>query len=321
MIRKKTLFSLLASCVIALSLAAAPMADAATTYVTFATGGAGGAFYAIGAGMANMMTKFGKDISASAEATGASVANVKLLGAKKVEFGLVATDAAYAAYNAQREFKDTPIKSLRLVLVGYSAPFHIITRDDGSVKSVADLKGKRIAAYPGNTSEFQLPAIMEVCGLKKDDYKTVPLQPAEQVESFKNGSVDCIFTTIGAPTASFIDLATSHKVRFLSLPDDIIQRAAKELPFFPADTIAGGVYPGQNYDVHTLSTRIVILTHDGVSDDLVTEYLTIMHDKKDELAKVHGAASGFKAENIKDGAIIPLHPAAEKFYRAKGLIK
>jgi TRAP transporter TAXI family solute receptor len=291
----------------------------AKTYVTIATGGTGGTFYSVGAAMAKVLNSKVKDISVSAESTGASVANCRLLGAKKVEFGLVATDALYAAYFGKREFKE-PIKNLRLLLVGYSAPFHVLVGANSGISSIKELKGKRVASYPGSTSEFQVPAILSVYGITRKDYTTVPLLPSEQVQAYRDGSVDCIFTTLGVPNSSITDLTTTHKMRFLPIEGQYADKAVKEYPFFPEDVIKAGTYKGLDHDVQTLATRIVIVTRKDVSDKLITTFMNVISGNLVELRQIHKAAASFTPEMIKNSIYIPLHPAAEKWYKQKGLV-
>ena len=291
----------------------------AKTYVTIGTGGTGGTYYAVGAAMSKVLNSKVSDISANAESTGASVANCRLLGAKKIEFGFSATDALYAAYFGQRKFEQ-PLKNLRLLFVGYSAPFHVLVGQNSKINSVSELKGHKIASYPGNTSEFQVPAILSVYNITRKDYTTVPLRPSEQVQAYRDGSVDAIFTTLGVPTSSITDLTTTHKMRFLPIEGKYAEKAAQNYPFFPKDVIPAGAYKGLNADVPTLATAIVLITHKDVSDKLITTFMDVITDNLDELGQVHKAAASFTPEKIKGSIYIPLHPAAEKWYREKGLV-
>jgi len=312
---KKTV--LLCALIAILSLGVGPAM--AKTSLTIGTGGTGGTFYAVGAAMAQVLNSKVEGISVSAESTGASVANCRLVGAKKVEFGLSATDALHAAYFGKRKFTE-PLKNLRLLFVGYSAPFHVLVGAKSDVSSIIELKGKKLASYPGNTSEFQVPAILSVYGITRKDYTTVPLRPTEQVQAYRDGSVNCIFTSLGAPNSSITDLTTTHKMRFLPIEGQYADQAAKEYPFFPKDVIKAGTYKGLDHDVSTLATRIVLITHKDVSDKLITSFMDVISGSLDELGQMHKSAATFTPEMIKNSVYIPLHPAAEKWYKKKGIV-
>lgn len=288
-------------------------------YVTIATGGTGGTYYPVGAAMSKILNNKVEGISTNAESTGGSVANCRLLGEKKVEFGFSATDALYAAYFSEREFEKS-YKNLRLLFVGYGAPFHVLVGKKSNMKEIVDLKGKKVASYPGNTSEFQVPSILSVYGISRDDYTTVPLRPSEQVQAYRDGAVDVIFSTLGTPNSAIMDLTTTHDMRFLPIKGEEADQAIEKYPFFPKDVIEKGIYPGLDHDVQTLATKIVLITHKDVSDKLITAFMDVIANSQEELGQIHKAAATFKPEKIVDSVYIPLHPAAEKWYQSKGIL-
>ena len=302
------------------ALCLVPAASMAKTYVTFGTGGTGGTFYAVGAAMSKVLNSKVKDVSANAESTGASVENCRLLGAKKIEFGFSATDALYAAYLGKREFK-TPLSNLRLLFIGYSGAFHTLVGADSKYKSIKDLKGAKVASYPGNTSEFQVPSLMSIFGVTRKDYKTVPLRPSEQVQAFRDGAVDCIFSSLGVPNSAIMDLTSTHKMCFLPIEGKYADESVKKFPFFPKTVIPANSYTGQTKAVHTVGTPIVLVTRAGVPDKLITEFMNVIANNKKELSQIHKAAGAFRPEKMKGSVYIPLHKAAAKWYRDKGILK
>lgn len=302
----------------ALGLIAADAAAQRHQWVTIATGGSGGTFYAVGAGMAQVINRYIPNVSASAEATGGSNENARLLGRRDVEFGIISTDALYFAYTGQREF-ETALDNLRLVVLGYGAPYHIIVLENSGIERIEDLRGKRIASYPGNTSEFQTPVLLEAYGITRADYVTVPLLPAEQVTALRDGTVDAIITTIGVPNASFSDLATTHNVRFLSVSPDKQQAVSSRHPYYIPGVIPGGSYRGQDEDVPTLDGPVALVTHKDVPEELVYNVLKVLTEHIDELAQIHPSAAEFDVKKMANEPLIPLHPGAERYLRELGI--
>lgn len=289
-----------------------------TQWLTIATGGSGGTFYAVGAGMSQLLNSHMPNVSASAEGSGGSGANARLLGSKDVEFGLMATDALYFAYEGLREYEQ-PLDNLRLVVLGYGAPYHIVVLENSGINSIEGLSGKRIASYPGVTSEFQVPVLLEAHGLTRDDYTTIPVLPAEQVTAMRDGTADAIVTIIGYPNASFADLATTHRVRFLSVSPEKQAAISAVHPYYIPGVIPAGSYRGQTEDVATLDGPVALVTHKDVPEDVVYNVLKTLTEHIDELAQIHPSGADFDVNAMTGDPVIPLHPGAERYLQELGI--
>ena len=187
-----------------------------------ATGGTGGTYYPLGGMLAQLISNKavvdGKKISATAEAGGASVANVKLLGNKDIESAFVAADILDAAYNGKGQFNGAPIKNVRALAALYPETVQLITRADSGINSVKDLKGKSISSGSPGSGQYQLLTdLLQVYGLKRSDVKEDLSSFTQAVDKIKDGNLDATLITAGVPTAAITDFAQSHALKVIPL--------------------------------------------------------------------------------------------------------
>ena len=163
----------------------------AQTRISIATGGTGGVYYPLGGGIANVLSKYVPNMQATAEVTGASVDNMKLVGAGKAEVGFTMADTAWDAYQGQDKFKDNK-QAVRALVVFYPNLTHVVTVEGKGINTMADLKGKRISTgSPGSGTEVMAFRILEAYGIDKDkDVKRERLSVAESVNALKDGKID-----------------------------------------------------------------------------------------------------------------------------------
>src|SRR5580698_8404922 len=81
-----------------------------------------------------------------------------------------------------------------LVYVGYEPPASageaILVPKDSHIKTVAELKGKKVALNKGSNVHFMLVKLLEKAGVNYSDIETIFLTPADARAAFERGSVD-----------------------------------------------------------------------------------------------------------------------------------
>ena len=295
---------------------------ASPRFVSIATGGTGGTYFILGSGMGKIIEKYVPNVKVSVESTAATIENIRLVASKKVQFAIVMPDGAYFAYHGGREFKDTKYPNLRSVMSGHSSPMHFIVRSDSGIKSLADLKGKRVAlSAPGSTAVFMAESALEAYGLSKKDYKPMLLSYAEQANALRDKTIDmaCIFA--GAPTSSVLDLATTHDVTLLSVGPAEIKKVLKAHPYCKEFVIKAGTYKGQKADVKTFATSSILITYSELEPELVYAVAKALMEHTPELKAVHPQGTEYDLADAAEGVAIPLHPGAEKYLGEKGVLK
>src|SRR6266404_8447665 len=197
----------------ALALFAAMATAAAAAHaqnISIATGGTGGVYYPLGGGMANVLSKYVPGMQATAEVTGGSVDNLKLIGTGKPYVGFAMTDASLDAYRGEDKFKGTKIP-LRTLMILYPNRMHVVSIEGTGVNTINDLKGKRVSTgSPGSATEVMAFRVIEAAGLDKDkDMTRERLGVAESVNAIKDRKIDAFFWVGGIPTAAVTDLAAT----------------------------------------------------------------------------------------------------------------
>ena len=179
-------------------------------------------------------------------------------------------DGAYFGYNGGREFKDAKYPNLRSVMAGHSSPMHFMVKSNSGIKSLADLKGKRVAlSAPGSTAVFMAESTLEAYGLSKKDYKPMLLSYAEQADALRDGTIDMACVFAGAPASAALDLCTTPVFTFLNVGPEELKKVLKIHPYCKEFAIKAGTYKGQNADVKTFATSSILITYAELEPDLV----------------------------------------------------
>lgn len=307
-------------CVISIGQAAG--AAGPVRFISIATGGTGGTYFIIGGGMAKIIEKYVPNVRVSVESTAASTENCRLVAAKKVQFAIVMPDSAYFAYEGGREFGEAKYPNVRAVMAGHTSLMHFVVRSDSGIKSLADLKGKRVAlAAPGSPSSYIAEAALQAYGLTKNDYKPMLLTYDEQATALRDGTIDmaCIFA--GAPASAVTDVSLTHDVTLLSVGSAEVKKVVTEHPYWTPGVIKAGTYKGQKEPVTTLASPAMLITHADVDADLVYSVAKALMEHTEELAAVHPQGAEWDLADAAEGVAIPFHPGAEKYLVEKGIIK
>ncbi|OQW88461.1 MAG: C4-dicarboxylate ABC transporter [Rhodoferax ferrireducens] len=315
-IRKIGLVIGLATVVVATSVGAQQQ------FVNVLTGGQSGVYYPLGVAVSQIYAKAIPNARSTAQVTKASAENLNLLQAGRGELGFSLGDAVSDAWKGDAEagFK-TKLDKLRGLSATYNNYIQIVANADSGIKTLADLKGKRISVGAAKSgTELNARAILKAAGLTYADLGKVEYLPfGESVELMKNRQLDATLQSAGLGVASIRDLATAIKIEVIAVPADVVAKvgdAAYQPAVIPANT-----YTGQTADVATAAIPNFLITHAGVSDDLAYQMTKSLYDNLDTLYAAHNAAKAIKRDNAIKGMPVPLHPGAERYYKEVGLIK
>ena len=313
-------FVLAAATTLALGLGAAAAQEKKS--FSIGTGGTGGVYYPLGGGLANLLTKYVPGWSATAEVTGGSVDNLKLLGAGKSEIGFSMVDAGLDAMKGEDKFKGSPI-NVRTLAVLYPNRMHVVTTEATGIKSFADLKGKRVSTgSPGSATEVMAFRVIEAMGLDREkDLKRERLGVAESVNALKDGKIQAFFWVGGLPTAAVTDLGATPgvKIKMIDHADAVAAMNKKYGPLYAETTIPAKSYPGQETDNKIAVVWNVLMTTDKMPDDVAYKITQVMFEKRDEWAQVHKEALSLEMKNqLLSNTPIPFHPGAMKYFAEKG---
>jgi len=287
-------------------------------FVNIGTGGTAGTYYPLGGAMADIISKASSYINATAVSTGASVANVNKLVEGEFQLAFCQNDVTYYAFNGIEMFKDNAKPSLRGVGTLYGETIQIVTVTSSKVKSLADLRGVRIAVgAAGSGTEVNCRQILEALGLSYKDVSPQYLSFAEAANGLRDGNVDVAVVTAGVPTAAIRDVASQKDVVILPVSTVLANKLIAKYPFYTKFIIPMDTYPKQAGDVQTLAVKAMLLVDASADEKLVYDMTKAIFTGTDRLALAHAQGKNIKKASAQEGMPIPLHPGAEKFFKEK----
>jgi uncharacterized protein len=306
----------------AAALGVAPRAYAQQQFVTVLTGGQAGIYYPLGVALANIIGANVPNVRATAQVTRASAENLNLLQAGRGELALTLADALSDAWNGNADAGfPQKLDRLRTVSATYNNYIQIVASADSGIRTLADLRGKRVSVGAARSgTELNARAVFRAAGMTYRDLSRVEYLPfGESVELIKNRQLDATLQSAGLGVASIRDLATAVRIVMVPVPADVIAKIGDAA--YQPSVIPAGTYEGQTADVPTAAIANFLVTHNGVSDDMVYRMTKAMYDNLETLYAAHNAARVIRRENAATGAPVPLHPGAERYYREVGVIR
>jgi len=291
--------------------------------LSIATGGTGGVYYPMGGGIAAVLSKHVPGMQATAEVTGGSVDNLKLIGSGKPYIGLSMADAAQDAARGEDKFKGHKV-DVRTLMVLYPNRMHVVSVEGRGVNTFADLRGKRVSTgSPGSATEVMAFRLLEAEGIDKDkDLKRERLGVAESVNAIKDGKIDAFFWVGGLPTAAVTDLANTPgtKIKMIDHADAVAAMNKKYGNLYVEDVIPKDTYKGMDADNKQATVMNILVAAASMDDKTAYEIVKTIFERRDDLIAVHKEAANFKLDNQKASASpVPFHPGAAKYFAEKGI--
>lgn len=289
--------------------------------ITYATSSLGGLSYLLGTATAGVLGKYMSGSSFTALVSSGSVENARRIQSGEFQCGSMTADVAYFGFNNGREFTEA-LPKLRFVSNLWVSPENIVVVRDSPIKTLLDLKGKRITSTPGWGATTFAPAILEAAGLAKGDYQMVVLSGGDGANALRDGTVDAAMWAYGIPTPTMTELASSAKgLRFLPVDPATGSAIRTKFPYWFVDKIPSGSYQGVTADVPTVSSNNVLLCSSDIPDNVVYNIAKVMYLYGDEIKKSVPAADAVGTPAMAVLPPIKVHSGAEAFYREAGFLK
>ena len=297
----------------------AASAASAQQSINMLTGGTSGVYYPLGVALAKVYSDKIPNVKTQVQATKASVENLILLEQGRGEIAFTIGDALKAGWDGDEDagFK-TKLGKLRAIGAIYPNYIQLVAAKESGIRTVSDLKGRSLSVgAPKSGTELNTRAILKAARMSYGDIRKVEYLPfAESVDLMKNRQLDATLQSAGLGVASLRELSNAIAVTVVAVPKAVVDRMG--LPFIPA-TIPANTYKGQDKDIETAAVANYLVTHSGVSDEIVYQMTKLLFESLPELARAHEAGKEIRLETALAGVPIPLHPGAERYYREKGL--
>ena len=240
------------------------------------------------------------------------------------------------AYNGTNLFEETgKVDCFSTVAALYMEQVQIVTTDS-SIKTVEDLKGKRVSiGAAGSGVYFNAIDILSAYGLTEADITPTYQSFGDSANDIKDGKIDAAFIVAGAPTTAITDLATTKDIYLVSLDDEHIEKLCSTSDYYtknviPADVYGtnaltceiyvtpDGLYVGTDGDVTTVAVGAVILARDDVSEDAIYNFTKDLFDNAEAEVSSHAKYGELNLDFAASVTSVPYHPGAAKYFAEKG---
>ena len=307
------------------------------TFFRIGTGATAGTYFPIGGLIANAISNPPGSracadggscgvpgLVATAVASNGSVANAAAIAAGLMQSGFVQSDIGYWAYTGTGIYEGRPkADTLRAIASLYPESFHLVASKESGIKSVKDLKGKRLSLdEPGSGTLVDARLILGAYGLTEKDLKAEYLKTQQAADKLKDGQLDAFFSVSGWPYGAISELAATTAIDLVPIDGPEADELVKKYSFFGVDEIPDGAYKNVA-GVKTVGVNAIWTTSTKQTDQLIYAVTAALWDPSTRklLDSGHAKGKAIRFETALRGLGIPLHPGAEKFYKEKGLIK
>jgi uncharacterized protein len=307
-------------------IAVAPIAQA-KSFITIGTGAVTGVYYPTGGAICRLVNKGRKvhGIRCAVESTDGSVDNINKLRNGDLDMGIAQSDWQYHAFSGTSKFSEQgPFKELRSVFGVRPDTFTVVARADADVKTLMDLKGKRVnIGSPGSGQRGTMEVLMNALGWSKSAFsKVTELNATEQVSALCENKIDVMVYAVAHPSGSIKEVTTSCDSVLVDVTGPAVDKLLKENVFYRKATIPGGMYRGNPVDTKTFGIGASLIASSNMDSETVYQVVKSVFENFDEFKSLHPAFRNLKkSEMIKDGLATPLHDGAIRYYQEAGLMK
>ncbi len=287
--------------------------------LSIATGGTGGVYFPYGGGLAEVINRHVDGATASAEVTGASVENVALISRGDSDLALALADTVYQGFHGEGAFEGRQVSELRALASIYPNAVQIVTLADSGITSIDDLRGQRVSVgAPGSGTEVSAQTLLAANGITYDDFTPERLNFNETADALRDGDIAAGFWSVGPPTSSIMNLATTRSIRIVALTEEQIAASIEAEPTFAPYVLRADTYEGMDDGVLTISTPNVLIVHEDMDEELAYNITRAMFENVAELIAIHPAANDTTVEFSIDSTPIPFHPGALRYFEEVG---
>jgi len=292
--------------------------------ISVGTGGTGGVYQVVGTAIANLINEKLPNVRAVPEPAPALTQTARFLNSGEFTIGIISSDVAAFARNGSLIFSNEKMPKIRTLTAGHEVGMAYVVLDDSPIKSLADLKGKKVGATSTGMS-LPLQELAKLYGVQPNEFEVVYITFAQQVEALKSRSIDLAVQSAYPRASALMDLTESQKIRFISGVDKMSQFLEKN-PYWRPREIPANTYKGQTAPYAGAPGQYLLVgINADVSDELAYNLAKVILENTPEIAKVHPAGQEYNLEQVKkyikeNQITVPFHPGAAKYLREKGVV-
>ncbi len=302
-----------------LAMAFGLVACGGTGAMTMGTGGTSGTYYAYGGILGNQI-KSSAGITVNVVSTDGSKANILGINTGNYQLGTVQSDVMAYAYAGTRSFEaEGALDSFRVIGGLYAEAVQLVTMDP-EIKSVADLKGKKVSiGAAGSGVYFNAVDVLAAAGLTEADIIPQYQSFGDSADALKDRKIDAAFIVAGAPTPAIQELCTSATAYLVPIDGDIAATLMQSSPYYTSYKIPAGTYNGQTEDVTTVTVKATLIVSTSADEEAVYNVTKAIFDNIDAITAAHAKGAELSLENATSGMTAPFHAGAAKYFKEKGI--
>ncbi|NUO60459.1 MAG: TAXI family TRAP transporter solute-binding subunit [Hamadaea sp.] len=284
--------------------------------LTIGTGPTNGVFNQLGSGYADVVNRHLTGFEAVSMPTNGALENLHRLARGDIDVGFTYADVAGDAVTGKGSFAGSPVQ-VRALARMFTAYMHVVVRPGTGVRTLADLRGKRVATGPaGSGTEILALRMLTAAGLDPaKDVQRVTASLSQMTTTFAAGQLDAFFWTAGQPVVGLTALFGKLPGRVALLPTDaLVAVLDKDYPgAYTAATIPKDAY-GLSADVATVAVPCLLVTSPSLPTEVGYELTRLLFEHQDELAAVHSEGRNINRDVAWKTDPVPLHPGARGYY-------
>ena len=292
------------------------------TEIVIGVSPAGGSWYALGGAMADIISRNVPNVRVSLF-QGGGESNVIAVQEGKIDLGITQAYSAYKAYHGGEGKFSEPHTNVNGFAKLYEGPLHFVVHKKSGIKSIEDLKGKKITSGMASfTSVAQVKDVLDVYGLSFDDLEKIEyVGLSDGASLFKDGHVDAFVPGSPVPFSLVAEIASTKEIDILSLAQPKIAELKDKNPTFSEYVIPAGSYRGVEQDVLSVQGSTILIIRGDFPEDLAYDIVKALLQEKDTLVKVHNTMKNFDVNYAPNDLGVPTHPGALKYYQEQGVVK
>ena len=287
--------------------------------MTMGTGGTAGTYYAYGGILGNQI-KTSAGITVNVVSTDGSKANILGIDAGNYQLATVQSDVmAYAAAGTRSFETEGALDSFRVIGGLYAEALQLVTMDP-EIKSVADLKGKKVSiGAAGSGVYFNAMDVLAAAGLTEADIIPQYQSFGDSADALKDRKIDAAFIVAGAPTPAIQELCTSATAYLVPIDGDIAAKLMAASPYYTTYKVPAGTYNGQTEDVTTVTVKATLIVSTSADEEAVYNVTKAIFDNIDTITAAHAKGAELSLDNATSGMTAPFHAGAAKYFKEKGI--
>lgn len=282
------------------------------------TAGEGGNYNSMGHALASTLSGDPYKVSVEVKTTAGSAANIRLLSKDYLELALAQSDVIDEMYKGTLE--TAAMKGYSAIAALYPEPVQIVVLADSEIQSVMDLAGRTVSVGEEDSgTQKNAVQILQAYGLTAKTLSVKNMTYTEAANALRDGEIDAMFCTAGAPAQVITDLSGESPVRLIPIDSRQSSLLTDAYGFYTETVIPAGTYKGQDTEVSTLAVQSVLLASNKVPKETVYKITGALFAKKDALNDAVPVEFDLKEQNATQSITIPFHAGAAQYYEECGI--